>query len=703
MLRKKPKMLATPLGFMSRLARDMRGNTLAIMGAAMIPLAGLVGGGIDISRMYITKTRLQHACDAGALAGRKAMGGGTWSQSNGAPNTTATQFFDANFQTGAYGSGAVSRSFSESAGKVSGTASAALPMTLMRIFGKTTETLAVTCDAEMRLPNTDIMFVLDNTGSMASKADPNDSDTKIDSLKTAVKCFYEIVARLSTDATCTTADPGTSGTGTQVQIRFGFVPYSTNVNVGKLLPTDYFANNWTYQSRRATTRPVTTYTYPNPGTPTSTSSYSWNSPGSWVDKQFSKSGTSSTNCQNNVPADTAPTTGTIGSNYNTSSSASGGVQTTTWKNDTPVSKFTYRYDSYNSGTCKYDRAPVSGTRTDSYTRLDTGVPQITQVFNGWLYGPTAVDISGLKNGTSWNSSVTVPIGANGTNRTIGWDGCIEERHTVRGTTYSPIPSDAQDMDIDLLPSQTDSKSLWAPALPDLIYLRNVTTSTDWRGRITVNWDQGTTTATPTGTPDNNDYYNSVPYYCPAEARKLQAWPDASAFDTYVDSLVPTGNTYHDIGIIWGARLMSPTGIFKAENEYTLPTATTTGGGEIERHMIFMTDGDAVSAPCDYTAYGVAFWDQRTTTDVGTATNCPNERSQLDDQVNARFLAMCGAVKNMNITLWVISFGTGSNTTTENRLSQCATSGRYFTARNSATLQTTFASIADQISQLRLTK
>ena len=75
-----PKFIARPRGFMSALARDVRGNTLAIMAAALIPLAGLVGGGIDISRMYITKTRLQHACDAGALAGRKAMGGGTWAQ-----------------------------------------------------------------------------------------------------------------------------------------------------------------------------------------------------------------------------------------------------------------------------------------------------------------------------------------------------------------------------------------------------------------------------------------------------------------------------------------------------------------------------------------------------------------------------------------------------------------------------------------------
>ncbi len=159
-------------------------------------------------------------------------------------------------------------------------------------------------------------------------------------------------------------------------------------------------------------------------------------------------------------------------------------------------------------------------------------------------------------------------------------------------------------------------------------------------------------------------------------------------------------------MLWGARLMSPTGIFRSENEFTLPYNGTTGGADIERHMIFMTDGDAVSQTCDYTAYGVAFWDRRTTDSVGSASDCNGINGgmpSLNSQVNSRLEGLCAAVKNKNITLWVISFGSGSNTDTETRLSNCATPGRYFTARNSATLQNTFADIASQISQLRLTR
>ena len=172
---------------------------------------------------------------------------------------------------------------------------------------------------------------------------------------------------------------------------------------------------------------------------------------------------------------------------------------------------------------------------------------------------------------------------------------------------------------------------------------------------------------------------------------------ANDFDDYVDSLVGRGNTYHDIGMIWGARFLSPTGIFASEN------ALTPQGGEIERHLIFMTDGDATSNPCDYNAYGVPWWDRRQTNNVGTAEFCPTNRADLINQINLRLEGLCTAIKNKNITLWVISYGGGLFPATDARLEACASPSRYFLATNSAQLQTTFKSIADQISQLRLTR
>lgn len=592
--------------FLGWLLRDIGGNTLAIGAAAMIPLIGMMGGALDVSRLYLTKTRMQHACDAAVLAGRRTMGGGTW---NAASLAAANQFFNANYPPGAYGSTALTTSFTESGGKVSGAVTATLPMTLMRVLGAGDKPVTVACDADMRLPNTDVMFVLDTTGSMADRAVSTDSQTKIQGLRNAVKCFYEILAKLPTDGFCTSSKPtgGTSG----VQIRFGFVPYATNVNVGYLLPTSAIANRWTYQSRRVESR----------GT-------------AWSDWQyFSQTDVGLfTNCP-------APPPNTATEQYRLSAR--------TWQ----LLFF----------TCVYQVQRASQTTI-------------------WRYDGIEQDVSGLKNGSTWNTSFTLPIGAGGSPATIEWRGCIEERRpTVSGTSFSPIPAGATDLNIDAVPNLADPGTQWGPALPDLIFTRRAVENN------TSNWNRDAVTTT-------ENYGNGSYFACPQAARRLQTWDNPSTFGSYVDSLTPEGNTYHDIGILWGARLMSPTGIFAADN------AKTPSGGDIERHMIFMTDGDTVTRASDYTAYGVAWFDRRNVANLSSPT------ASFNDEVNARFEALCTAVKNKNITLWVISFGNGSNADTESRLQRCASSGTYyFKAADSAALQTAFNSIATQISQLRLTK
>ena len=163
---------------------------------------------------------------------------------------------------------------------------------------------------------------------------------------------------------------------------------------------------------------------------------------------------------------------------------------------------------------------------------------------------------------------------------------------MRATDYDPIPSGAYDLNIDLVPTSGNSNSLWGPALQQVIYARAVTT----------NWNQLNTADAYT----TADYTQSVSYACPTEAKKLQSWTDPEEFDNYVDSLTPSGNTYHDIGLLWGARFTSATGIFASENAYTPQ------GGEIQRNIIFMTDGDACTSTTNYSAYGVPWFDRRQT-------------------------------------------------------------------------------------------
>jgi Flp pilus assembly protein TadG len=668
------------ISFLTRLGRDIRGNTVALAAAAMLPLAGLIGGGVDMSRLYLTKTRLQHACDAGALAGRKAMGAGSWTTSGtGSSQSRANELFSANFLSGAYGTSEVTKNFSESNGTVTGTATVTVPMTIMRVFGATERSLTVNCTAKMEIPNTDVMFVLDVTGSMNCVAGDTScsnnggvpaSGSKIDGIKSAVKCFYEALVKVNTPEVCG-SDPSSTSYTQNAQIRMGFVPYSVNVNVGKLLPHDAIADSWFYQSRKANFHEENVYTA---GATTVNGPY-WESYSSSI---------SQSECLDFMKNRDFDGWGGFSPTPTTSGSLSSGSQTTTsFPNDSSASaggtdgEWGWSGASDTSG----DYRSCRRLRTDSTTTYS--VTGTVQVFDDWTYKRLSHNVSGLKgSGTSWNNSVTLPLGSSGTNTSVTWDGCIEERATVQnsdttpGDEWSPIPAAAFDMDIDKLPDPSVTGTQWGPMLNGAVWARYTGS-----GRYASNTTSDVTTSSDLS---RNDYY-----VCPTEAKKLQTWYTSGNFVTYVNSLKADGNTYHDIGMIWGARFISPTGIFASQN------AATSTGGAIQRHIIFMTDGDTNSQNDDYNAYGVPWWDRRQTTYAPSSTN-------LGNIINARLSALCTAIKNKNITLWVISYGGGINATTETRLKNCATSGKYFSAANTTTLISNFKQIASEIAELRLT-
>src|SRR3546814_13366417 len=68
---------------------------------ALFRSIGLLGSGIDIGRAYMAQLRLQQACDAGVLAGRRAMTGTTYTD---AAKAEANKMFNFNFTSNAYGS-----------------------------------------------------------------------------------------------------------------------------------------------------------------------------------------------------------------------------------------------------------------------------------------------------------------------------------------------------------------------------------------------------------------------------------------------------------------------------------------------------------------------------------------------------------------------------------------------------------------------
>lgn len=760
-----------------RLYHNQAGNILAITAAAIIPTIGLVGGAFDMARLYAVKTRLQSACDAGALAGRRVMGSGRWTDNNGRPNATALATFDLNFADNSFGSENRTRSYSESDGTVSGAASADVPMTLMRALGVPTKQVEVTCEGQMRIPNTDVMFVLDNSGSM-NEVIPGDTTglRKMAGLQLAIRCFYEALARQNiSDVTATqcgtTADPA-GDLSSEVQLRFGFVNYDNMVNVGKLLPNSYLADNWTYRSRTAT-GVQTVYAW-TAGTQTATTWAPWTSTPNSFSNPGVYSGTyavvSGGNSSTTTLADglayvkkAAPTSTTACSALNTYGSydqlvgisESNGTSSDVTTASAPINPepdqniniarsrtqtvtygYRYRYFQNGSGSsawgCWLERAGFnSGNYTNTYvqTRDGTATKPLTWLpynrVTEWTYGPrTDINIANLKaGGSNWNGAVTVPLAgrvrrqlylSGSTTRSdvetvadlsVTWDGCIEERRTFKNTdgnasddwlNYPSSPSDAVDMDIDRVPD-SNPDTQWKPLLPSAVWGPKATlVGNAWSGDYTTDTIRSgeNTSSSDTGRNLSN---NS----CVTASRKLTNYngvgsnQSAQDLSDYVGTLVPHNNTYHDIGLLWGARLMSPTGIFASEN------ATTAGGAQIQRHLIFMTDGATATTTNNYASYGLEWWDRRQIDPAG-----PND-SNYDDKLNAvnnaRSNALCTAIKNKNITLWVIYYGS-SDTATKTRLTNCATSSTYFyEAQNTTLLISKFREIADRISNLRLTQ
>ncbi len=210
------------LGWLGDLRRDQRGNTLAIMAAAFIPIAGMMGSGLDMSRAYMAKAKLQTACDSAALAARRHMSSSAITQ---AAKDEGKKFFDFNFPAGTMKTKPVTFNIGVSqtnASEVVVTASTKVPTSVMKLFGRTDISIATTCSADQDYVNNDIMLVLDVTGSMycaagtgtsCSFAATEQANSRMSRLKAATGNLYDALA-------------GATG----VRIRYGIMPYSMTVN-----------------------------------------------------------------------------------------------------------------------------------------------------------------------------------------------------------------------------------------------------------------------------------------------------------------------------------------------------------------------------------------------------------------------------------------------------------------------------------------
>ncbi|RYD22132.1 MAG: TadE/TadG family protein [Spirochaetia bacterium] len=551
--------------------QDVRGNVLTLTAFYILVLLAVVGSGVDMARAYTARTTLQNACDAAVLAGRRAMSGGSI---DSAVTAETQKFFNFNFAQGSFGTTPFTPVISSASGSnqtVVLNADTTSPVTIMRIFGFSAIPIRVTCNAKQDFVSTDVVLVLDTTGSMRDKATSADSDTKIVALRKAVLALYDQLSTVQTNLQAA-----------GMRLRYGIVPYASTVNVGAAIRSaspSYMVSQATYQTR------TQTYAYTNQQTCTA------------------------------------------------------------------------RYGAYDSssGICEY-----------------------------FVYGPRKIDVSSYLNGqivriAGRDGDANAKVGTSDTTRrnsgrtpvadyytasrySTAWAGCTEERQTtVMPANAASIDPGAYDLDIDLIPYSEETR--WRPYWPEIEYL-----SYDWGGDTEIRKPQ---------------------VACPAPAAPMTTWT-RDAMSNYLNTLTPDGGTYHDFGMIWGARWASSNGIFGNGNPDTYNNMP------VKKYIIFMTDGlfDTGYSTL-YSGYGVEQLDARVTPG--------GSKSNEDDQLarhKQRFNLLCSKAKTMGYSVWVVGFAQQLDTS----LTNCASNaGQASTSANSDALLAKFVEIGKNIGALRLTQ
>jgi Flp pilus assembly protein TadG len=603
------------------LLNDQNGNVLAITAVGILVAAAIVGSAVDMGQAYRAHNRLQAACDSGVLAGRRTVTVNGYDQP---AKKSADAFFNTNFSAAAYGAHDVSftSSSDDNGNTVVGQARASVDTILMKLFGFKQFDFAVNCSASMGVGNSDVVMVLDTTGSMGYKL-PGTSQTRIQALRGAMKNFYTTLAGATS--------------GSNARIRYGFVPYSSSVNVGHLLhdlDPKYLVDEWTVQSRR----PV----YVSWGAPQPSGGAWYGNWSNWTwgncpdTGEWTNTGSPSVDVNKNPPEQTQEQRRRL---YDCSSYRGSSI-------------YRYRYEYRNVVSTGQIDASGSGT------------------FLQWSYEKIKYDVSDYK---AFQPVTTLTANDEYSGEPLSitsvWEGCIEERKTVPSgsISYSALtgisPSGAYDLDLDMEPDPFDDDTKWAPMWPEVAYRAQ-----DKYGRDTLD-------VTNNGRPASS--------YCPARSRLLSEM-DQETFDDYADSLTPEGSTYLDLGMIWGGRLSSPSGIFKSN-----VNADPDNGAEVSRHLIFMTDGEMDPNPTIQSAYGIEFFDRRVTDDGSDA--------QDTSRHTARFLATCQAIKAKGIRVWVIAF----TSSLSDDLANCASDSSSFTASDAGELNAAFQEIANQVGELRI--
>ena len=239
-----------------------------------------------------------------------------------------------------------------------------------------------------------------------------------------------------------------------------------------------------------------------------------------------------------------------------------------------------------------------------------------------------------------------------------WKGCVKER---------PYPDDI--MDTDIVTGGEWGIFRWASAVDN-----------NWASSMYDDEDACNDRRTPN-------------LGCPTPITPLTS--DRNTLDDAISDILAwcRGGTLGNVGMAWGWRVLSPTEPFTEGAAYDdekwrkAVVMMTDGDNLIYRHSISGNPYDS-----DDTAYG------RLDDDVLGTQSRNTAKGIVDD----RLAEVCTAMKSAGITVYTITFGSGTSGSTEELYRNCASdTGKYYDAPSQSDLITAFETISRELSNLHI--
>lgn len=172
------------------------------------------------------------------------------------------------------------------------------------------------------------------------------------------------------------------------------------------------------------------------------------------------------------------------------------------------------------------------------------------------------------------------------------------------------------------------------------------------------------------------YSNNNPNRGCTNNRLVPLTNNQAVLQASINGLQATGNTYINVGLVWGWRVISP--------GYPFTEGSAYDDVDWSKTIVLMTDGDNVPYN-PYSAYGSY---------PGLSAN----------NLNSKMTTVCNNIKATGVTLYTITFESGISNSTRTLFRNCATKEEfYFDAPSGQDLITAFENIANQLSQLHIVK